>query len=227
MRNSRSLAMSLWLGAVSMPMLTAGDLSSYRNFQFGMSPSAVLKQAGINPAATKVIHKAPVLIEEIEWNPQRYAAPSAEDDSVKEVRFSFYNGELFQMAVIYDRYKTEGLTADDFVEAISASTSSAPTRPNAEIVFPATYSESVKVLARWEDSKYSFNLVRVDYQQGFAMVLFSKQMEALARMATIQAVKLEAQEAPQREIELQKKEEQERRIQQEKARLLNKPGFRP
>jgi hypothetical protein len=38
---------------------------------------------------------------------------------------------------------------------------------------------------------------------------------------------LDAQEAPQRELVLQKKQEQESRLQQEKARLANKAGFRP
>ena len=39
---------------------------------------------------------------------------------MKEVVFSFYDGELFRIVVNYDRYQTEGLTAEDFVEAISA-----------------------------------------------------------------------------------------------------------
>jgi len=225
----RSLILTALLGLVggTMPILLAGDLSQYRNFRFGMTPSAVVKQAGGNVSEKKVIHKAPALIEEIVWSPQRRVAAFGESDSVKEICFRFYNGELFQMAVAYDRYKTAGLTAADLTEAISASTNSVPTHPNAEMIFPSTYNENVKVLSRWEDANYAFNLVRVDYEQGFAMILFSKQMEGMARAAALQAVKLEEQQAPQREIELQKKQEQDRRVQEEKTRLLNKPGFRP
>jgi hypothetical protein len=36
------------------------------------------------------------------------------------VLFSFYDGELFRIAINYDRHETEGLTADDFIAAISA-----------------------------------------------------------------------------------------------------------
>lgn len=227
MRNVRILAISLWMGGLATSMLLAGDFSNYRSFQLGMNPSMVLKQIGINQPETKVIHRMPALIEEIEWNVQHYATPSGEPDSVKEIRFTFYNGELFRMTVIYDRYKTEGLTADDFIEAISTSKNATPERPNTEIVFPVTSNENGKVVARWVDSKYAINLVSLEYQQSLVMVLFSKEAETLARTAIIQAIKVEEHEAPQREIERQKKQDLERLIQQEKARLLNKPSFRP
>ena len=41
-------------------------------------------------------------------------------EPAKQVVFSFYDGELFRIVVNYDRYETEGLTADDLVDAISA-----------------------------------------------------------------------------------------------------------
>jgi hypothetical protein len=59
------------------------------------------------------------------------------------------------------------------------------------------------------------------------MVLYSKQAEAVAQAAIVESVRLEAQEAPQREIEKQKKREDDDRLALEKARLANKPNFRP
>jgi hypothetical protein len=60
-----------------------------------------------------------------------------------------------------------GLTADDIAEAVSAKYGTA-TRPVAEIILSSTHfysgdekiisDRSEKVLARWEDSQYSFNL---------------------------------------------------------------------
>ena len=59
------------------------------------------------------------------------------------------------------------------------------------------------------------------------MLVFSKQLDALARAAIVEAIRLDEQEAPQREIERQKKQDEENRAVQEKARLVNKVGFRP
>jgi hypothetical protein len=83
------------------------------------------------------------------------------------------------------------------------------------------------VIARWEDSQYSFNLFRSSYQPTFGMVGFSKRLDALARVATAEAIRLDEQEAPQREVERQKEQDAKDRAGQKKARLVNKPNFRP
>ncbi len=218
--------LSLRVDPAWAPVIYAHDLSRYREFPFGTSLLAVAKQAGMEPSAAKMIHQRPAIIQELSWQPQRFPGSSLDADSVKEVLFSFYNGELFRMVVNYDRYKTEGLTTEDMIGAISASYGTA-TRPAEEIMFPAIYNESVKTIARWEDSQYSFNLVRSSYQPSFGMVGFSKRLDTLARAAVTEALRLDTEEAPQREIERQKKHEEETHVQQEKARLANKASFHP
>jgi hypothetical protein len=59
------------------------------------------------------------------------------------------------------------------------------------------------------------------------MVLYSKPLDALAQAAIAEAVRLEAQEAPQREIKEQKKRDDDEHLALEKARAVNKPNFRP
>jgi hypothetical protein len=49
----------------------------------------------------------------------------------------------------------------------------------------------------------------------------------LAEAAIVEAVRLDAQEAPQREVELQQKKEKESHLLLERARSVNKPNFRP
>jgi hypothetical protein len=88
------------------------------------------------------------------------------------------------MVVNYDSYNTEEVTAEDMIEAISARYGPA-TRPVAEIVLPSAYGETLRVIARWEDSQYSFNLVRFSSENSFGVVGFSKQLDALARIATV------------------------------------------
>lgn len=223
----RFLSLSLLSDPVSAPSTnTTQDLSRYREFQFGMTLLAVTKQTGARLSDVKVIHQRPELMQELDWQPVRYPSSSPEVEPVKGILFSFCNGELFRMAVNYDRYKTDGLTAGDMVEAISAKYGAA-TRPDEDIVFPSLFNETVKIIARWEDSQSSINLVQSAYQSNFGIVMFSKRLDAIAQAAVIESARLDNQEAPQREIERQKKKEDDSRSQQEKARLTNKLSFRP
>jgi hypothetical protein len=130
--------------------------------------------------------------------------------------------------VNYARDKTEGLTTEDVVEALSAKYGTA-TKPAAEVIVSSSqvYNDSEVVIARWEDSQYSFNLFRSSYEPTFGMVAFSKRLDALARAAIAEAIRLDEQEAPQREIERQKEQDAKDRTGKEKARLANKPNFRP
>jgi hypothetical protein len=59
------------------------------------------------------------------------------------------------------------------------------------------------------------------------MVIYSKRLDALARAAIVEAIRLDNQEAPQRETERQNKKDEENRARQEKARRANKGPFRP
>jgi len=114
------------------------------------------------------------------------------------------------------------------VEAISATYGSATEPAGSEIAFSSTqvYNDSEAVIARWEDLQYSFNLYRSTYQPTFGMIAFTKTLDALARAATTEAIRLDAQEAPQREIQRQQREDDAKRELLEKARLANKSNFR-
>jgi hypothetical protein len=226
MISARVLALSLSSILLAAPVARGEDLSSYRGFQFGMNLPAVVKLVGMKASEARVLHQHPALIQELEWRSGRFPGSSPEPDSVKEIAFSFYNGELFQMVVNYDRYKTEGLSDEDMIEGISKKYG-APTRPEAEILFPSLYNETVKVIARWEDSQYSLNLVRSSYQTSFGMILSSKRLDALAQTAITDAIRQNEQEGPRREADRQKKQEDEDRVKEAKARLANKPNFRP
>jgi len=184
------------------------DLSSYRNFQFGMNLSAVAKQAGMNLAAAKMLHQRPAMIQELWWQ-RSFGESSPQTDPVRAVVFSFYNGDLFRMVVNYDRYRTEGFTDDDMIEAISAKCGIAA-RPVATIVFFSSsqiYNENEKVIALWENSQYSYNLYRSSNQPTFGMLIFSKRLDTLAQTAIVEAMRLDNHEAPQIEKERQEMED--------------------
>ena len=222
MTSARIFAIPLVCAGLGASMLHAGDVPGYRGMQFGMSISAAAKQAGTNPTEAKTVHQRPAVIQEMEWQPRSPVLT----DPVKEALLCFFNGELFRIVVSYDRYKIEGMTAEDMVAAISLSYGEA-TRPKGEITYHSNYAEVALVIARWEGSEYSYDLVRTGDQSSFAMVLYSKPLDALAQASIVEAIRLEAQEAPQREIEKQKKRAEEERMVLDKARSVNKPNFRP
>jgi hypothetical protein len=236
MITARIIAIAI-LGVVfSAPSIYSQDLSRYREFQFGTGLPAVAKQAHLKASEARAIHQRPALIQELAWEARSYIHSSPRSDSVKDILFSFYNGELFRMVVIYDPDRIAGMTVEDIVEAVSAKYGAA-TRPVAEITLSSTQfytggeklisDRSEKVIARWEDSQYSFNLIQPVYKSTYGMVMYSKRVDALARAAIVEAIRLDEQEAPQRETERQKKKDDENRAQQEKDRRANKAPFRP
>jgi hypothetical protein len=208
-------------------MLGAEDFSSYRGLPFGINLAAAAKQTGTRAADAKVLHQRPAVIQELDW---QLDPPSLDErtkaDPVKNVLLSFFNGELFRMVVTYDRHRVEGMTPEDMIAGISATYGSA-SRPTVEIAYRGNYAEVAPLIARWEDSGYSYNLVRTGDRASFALILYSKRLDALAQSAIAEAVRIEEQEAPQREIAAQEKQAEAERALLDTARSLNKPNFRP
>jgi hypothetical protein len=113
--------------------LYASELSSYRGFHFGMKLSDAAKQAGMNPSEAIVVHRRPAVIQELDWRPRSLMLTNPpQADPVEDGKLYFSNEELFRIVVTYDRYKVEGMTAEDMIEAVSLTYGTA-TRPATEI----------------------------------------------------------------------------------------------
>jgi hypothetical protein len=208
-----------------VPTLWSADLSNYRGFEFGSSVASVSKSAGLSPADVKLIQQQPALIQEMEWQGQSRTA-DGKADSVREGVLSFLNGQLYRIVVTYDRHQVEGMTADDMIEGIS-STYGTAIRPNVEIQYESIYGKTVSVIARWEDSAYSYDLVRTGDKASYAMVLYSKSLTPLAQAAIAEGVRLDALSAPQRAKDEAQRRLEEERLALEKSRTANKPNFKP
>ncbi|MGH9159977.1 MAG: hypothetical protein ACRD2X_08325 [Vicinamibacteraceae bacterium] len=192
-----------------------------------MSLVSVAEQAGLT-AEGQVLHQRPQLIQELMWLPPHALSSSPQQESVSKVLFRFYNGQLFRMVVSYDRDRIEGLTNADMVDALSATYGVATLPATAEVAsLRFQVSDDDKIVAHWEDSQSSIALFQSFYPSGFRLVVSSKQRDALARAATVEAIRLDEQEAPQREIARQQKQAEENRAKLYKARSVNKLTFRP
>src|SRR6202790_2058650 len=122
-----------------------------------MDLSKAAEAGGMHVSVAKAIHQRPALIQELTWRPDRSPAFSI-SDPVTDVVLSFYNGELFRMAVAYDRFKTRGMTTGDMTGAISAIYGTA-TLPLDEMAVVSSLRGNMNVVARWEASQYLGNLL--------------------------------------------------------------------
>src|SRR5712692_4348805 len=164
MKTIRSSILCLVVLLFAAPLLRAQDLSKYRHFSIGMNLSRVLERTDQQMADVKVIHGRPALIQELNWWPPNLPGTSFQSDTVEQILFSFYNAELYKISVTYDRTSTEGLTAEDMVKSISAKYGPATSvKPEVDSATNERYDMRQKPVATWEDSQYSFNLVRSSF----------------------------------------------------------------
>src|SRR5258708_3681981 len=224
MKTIRSSILCFVVLLLSTPLLRAQDLSKYRHFTLGMSVTRVLERTDQKMADVKVIHGRPALVQELNWWPPTLPGTAYQSDTVEQMLFAFYNGELYKISVTYEQTATEGLTAEDMVKSISAKYG-----PATNVVLQIdsakndSYDVQQKPVASWEDAQYSFNLVRSSFTDHLGLILYSKRVNAEAELAIVEAAKLEEQEGPQREAERQKKQTDDL----ETARQKNRKIFRP
>ncbi len=224
--NLRSVAVTV-LVLASASLLPGSDLSRYRGFHLGMTLADVAKQAGTGFPETKSISTRPERIEELLWRTGSSASATTRPDSVREIRFGFYNGSLFEMMVAYDTERTAGMSDSDMTEALSAIYGAGSVPAVKEMTFNSGYKTNVRVIAQWGDSQTRLSLVSFPYGGGFGLVIASTTDQALARTALTESERLDRVEAPQRELDQQAKRTAEAEVRDEKSRILNKPGFRP
>jgi hypothetical protein len=230
MINTRLLAIGALGFFLSTASLESQGTSRYRDFRLEGSLDSISAQTGVAVSEAKLVHQRPALIQELLWRrPYAPSGPSAETDPVKEIVFRFYNDQLSKMVVDYDRDRTAGLTDEDLIEAISADYGPR-LKPGAKAgrggATPID-DESGTPIARWGDTGYAVVLYRSSYASGFRLIVTSPRLEGLARTAIARAARLDEREAPQRELARQKKEVDDRRAADLKARLANKASFRP
>jgi hypothetical protein len=224
MKAIRVLTLSLAVLFFAAPILQAQDLSKYREFSLGTNLATVLKHTDRKLADVNTTPGVPSRFQELTWWPPSLPGTSYRTDSVEQVLFSFFNGELYKISVTYDQVSTEGLTTEDMVKSISAKYGP----PTSVVPEPASrlsvaYGTQQRPMASWEDSQYSFNLVRTSFTDRFGLVIYSKRVNSDAELALMEAARVEKQEAPAREAERQKKQTDDRDL----ARLKNQKSFRP
>jgi hypothetical protein len=222
MKATRNLFFCLISLVFAVPTVYAQDFSKYRSFSLGSNLPTVLRNAGQKMADVKLICSQPALIQEVTWWLPN-SSGAGQSEAVREIVLSLYNGELYKMSITYDRSSTEGLTASDMENVLTAKYG--PVR-NVALAIDSPderYDLRSKIVASWEDPQYSIDLVRSGFTDGFELVIYSKRVNADAELAIAEAIKTEEQERPKREAERQKRAADDL----EAARQKNRKIFHP
>jgi hypothetical protein len=211
---------------VLAPMLDAqtADLSKYRDFSIGTSVTVVLNRTGQKLGEVTEVSARPALVQQLTWWPGTLPGTPMHKDAVEHIAFHFFNNALYKISVTYERKATEGLTADDMIEALSAKYGSpASVAPQTAQNPNDRYAARRESVASWEDAQYAFSLVRSSFSDDFELIVISKRLNAEAEIAVAEAAKLDEQERPQKDADRQKKEMTDL----ETTRQKNQKTFRP
>lgn len=227
MNRARALAISVSL-IVSAQVAQAQELSRYRTYVLDSSVDTVVTTIGARATKASTLHERPAKIQELQWRAPYVSPGSASADPVRDIAFSFVNDALYQVLVSYDRDRTAGLSDDDIIQSLSASYGT-PTLKSTIVrtELPAAVLDDAIVLAQWSDAATSLTLLRDMYSPDFQLVLISKALNARARSAIREAIRLDTLEAPQRELEKRKQDVAEASATRDKTRATNKAAFRP
>jgi hypothetical protein len=209
--------------------LVAQELSRYRDFALESSVAEIVKTSGARESDLKTLHVRPAKVQEITWRAPYTNSGTALADPVRDVLFSFYDDQLYRIVVNYERERMEGLTNDDVIESISEKYGVPLLRHAHKSVRPAIVDVlgDASILAQWDNTVSLVTLTQASYSSQFQLVLVSKSLEARARTAIKEALRLDGVEAPQREIDQRTKEVADARAASQKARVINKAAFRP
>ncbi len=120
MTSWRALALASAAVVVGAQPLLAQGLPRYRAYALESSVASVVTISGGREADTRTSYERPARIQELEWRAPYSRSGSGKADPVHDVQFSFYDDQLYQVVVSYDRDRMEGLTNADVVESLSA-----------------------------------------------------------------------------------------------------------
>lgn len=229
MRNVPALVVAFALIS-NAGVVSAQDQLRYRGYALQSSLAVVAETSGTSAATAKTLHERPATIQQLTWHPPYAAADAMGADPVRDILFAFYDDQLYQVLVTYERSRVEGLTDADLIESLSTvygppvlRSSTGARAASSGIDIP---SDTVMV-ARWEGTDSSVVLIRGIFSPGLQLILTSKALNTRARAAIANAIRLDANEAPQREIDERKRNAAAATALQSRARAQNKTAFRP
>lgn len=225
----RLLAVAPAVFALGVLTVSAQDLSRYRKYTLESSVSTVVAVSGARASDATTAHERPALIQDLVWRAPYVRAEEGPADSVRDIVFSFVDDQLYRVKGTYEPDRVEGLTDEDIVSSVSAVYGMPPLLRGRSVDGSRESAKPIEnaVVAQWEDSSALLTLTRGTYLRQFQLTLASKPLSSIAEAAIREAVRLDTEERPQRELDARAKVAADAVSAAEKARVANKAVFKP
>ena len=205
---------------------TEAVLSHYRGVALGDSVEKVAEQLKVTSSAIKVVHERPTLVQQMTLRPSRYiSGRSLEPDPLAEMVLTFHRGRLARIAVAYDRERTEGLTDEDLLEVFQGLYGS-PLLPSTTRLTPAL-STDPQVIGSWRDAESLLLLWRERFPGRVGLTITSIASDLAMQEAIANGERLDASEAPARDLARRAAEATALQTRDDKVRRDNKAAFKP
>jgi hypothetical protein len=196
-RRLRSLAVAGLTLILSLTALHGQDRPHYRSFILGSGLSSVSAQIKGSAADATVVHNRPALIQHLLWR-QPYFVASSNETQTDPVEQIAFSFYNDQLFRLVIAYDRQRTKG-------------------------MTDADMIRALS----DAYTVVLFRASFGEGFQVVVTSTSLDALARTADAEAVRLDQREAPQRAMAQEKKAAEDARLSLEETRATNNAAFRP
>jgi len=215
---------------LAVQMVSAAPVySRYRGVSLGDTVTAAVASLNMTAGDIAVVHVRPSLIQQLTWRPnQFFTGRTAKPDALAEMVLTFHLGRLARVVATYDRDRTEGLTNADLKDSFTAiygPSMLVPTR-TATRAGDAS-SDQPEIIGQWGDDETLVVLSRDVYPPRAKLTVSSVAENRLLQDAVASSVRLDALEAPTRDMVRRASDALTQRQRAEQARVDNKAAFTP
>jgi hypothetical protein len=195
----------------------------------GDSVTAVVASLDLTAADIATVHVRPSLIQQLTWRPnQSFTGRTAKPDAMAEMVLTFHLGRLARLVATYDRDRTEGLTDADLTDSFTAIYGPSMLVPTPIATRAgAKSSGQPEILGQWGDGETLVVLWREVYPPRVKLTVSSIAGNRLLQDAIASSVRLDAVEAPTRDMVRRASDELTRHRRAEQSRVDNKAAFKP
>jgi len=207
----------------------APSYSRYRGVALGDTVTAAVASLNMTASDIATVHVRPSLIQQLTWRPnQFFTGRTIKPDAMAEMVLTFHLGRLARVVATYDRDRTEGLTNADLTDSFTATygPSMLVSRPIASRA-GTTAADAAEILGQWDDGETLVVLSRDVYPPRVKLTVSSIAGNRLLQDAMASSVRLDALEAPMRDMVRRTSDELTRRQRAEQSRVDNKAAFKP
>ena len=199
--------------------------SRYRGVSIGDSVSAVVASLQMTPSDVAIVHARPAMIQQLTWRPnQFFTGRTGAPEALEEMVLTFHLGRLARMVATYDRDRTQGLTNADLHDSFTTIYGASMLVPTPrEVPSPL----EAEIIGQWGDGETLVVLLREAYPRRIKLTVSSIGADRLLRDGLASGVRLDAIEAPTRDMVRRASEDQTKRTRDAQSRVDNKSAFKP